>query len=92
MPLLRLEILTDGLDPGTREALLETIWEELRISPGMVTADGNFELALVRGGEPDEAPSLRLADSLHVRVTPERLRDLLRQRRPDRAGGIRRSS
>ena len=89
MPLLRLELFTEGLDPADREALLEIAWEELRISPGMVSADGNFELVLARGGDPDEAPLLQLGDALHVRVTPERLRHLLRARRPVRDGGAR---
>lgn len=90
MPLTRIELLLDGLDPQTREALLEVFWQELRISPGMVSADGNFELLLTGGGEPEEAPTLRLGAAEYPRLTPERLRQLLRQRRPERAGGLRR--
>ena len=82
MTVHRIEICTDGLDPDTREALLEAVWNELRISPGMVSADGNFELALTRcGADPEDAPTVRLGGAEFARVTPERLLDFIRRRR-----------
>jgi len=82
MSVHRIEICSDGLDADTREALLEAVWQELRISPGMVSADGNFELALTRCAEPhDDAPVVRIGGSLFTRVTAERLADLIRRRR-----------
>lgn len=82
MTVHRIELCTDGLDPATREALLEAVWNELRISPGMVSADGNFELTLSRCGEPHEdAPVVRVGDALFTHITPDRLVDLIRRRR-----------
>ncbi len=80
MPLTRVELCTDGLDPASREALLEAVWAELRISPGMVSADGNVELALVQcGAAPGDVPLVRVGGESHPQVTPERLRSLLRR-------------
>ncbi|WP_041230600.1 NAD(P)H-dependent oxidoreductase subunit E [Deinococcus peraridilitoris] len=82
MSVHRIEICTDGLDHETREQLLEVVWSELRISPGMVSADGNFELLLSRCAEgQEEAPLVKLNGALFVRVTPDRLADLIRRRR-----------
>lgn len=82
MSVHRIEICTDGLNPETREALLEAVWNELRISPGMVSADGNFELLLTRCNESsEEAPIVKLNGALFMRVSPERLLDLIRRRR-----------
>ncbi|WP_043817202.1 hypothetical protein [Deinococcus maricopensis] len=81
MPLTRIDLSTDGLDPHLREALLEVIWDTLRISPGMVSADGNFELTLTRGkDDPEDAPVVRLNGLPYIRVTPQRLHELLRRR------------
>ena len=82
MSVHRIEICTDGIDPETREGLLEAVWSELRISPGMVSADGNFELALTRCSEPHEdAPIVKFNGTLFTRVTPDRLADLIKRRR-----------
>ncbi|ADV67173.1 hypothetical protein Deima_1524 [Deinococcus maricopensis DSM 21211] len=81
VPLTRIDLSTDGLDPHLREALLEVIWDTLRISPGMVSADGNFELTLTRGkDDPEDAPVVRLNGLPYIRVTPQRLHELLRRR------------
>ncbi|MFC4455623.1 NAD(P)H-dependent oxidoreductase subunit E [Deinococcus sonorensis] len=81
MPITRIELCIDGLDVSVREALLEVFWEELKISPGMVTADGNIELALAQCGEPPaDAPVIRIGSMPYIQVTPERLRTLLRRR------------
>ena len=81
VPLTRIDLCTDGLDSAIRETLLEIIYETLRISPGMVSADGNFELTLTRCAEdPDDAPVVRLNGLPYIHMTPDRLRDLLRRR------------
>lgn len=79
MPIQRLELCMEHLDPAQREALLETVWNLLRISPGMVTADGQVELALVQCADvsPEDAPLVRLGGNLYPRMTPERLGTLL---------------
>lgn len=82
MSVHRIEICMDGLDQETREQLLDVVWSELRISPGMVSADGNFELLLSRCAEgAEEAPLVKLNGSLFVRVTPQKLAELLRRRK-----------
>ena len=63
------------------EALLETVWNELRISPGMVTSDGNTELALSQDQvSPEDAPQVIVGGQAYHRVTPEKLATLLRRR------------
>ncbi|WP_034337670.1 NAD(P)H-dependent oxidoreductase subunit E [Deinococcus misasensis] len=80
--MIRLELCTDHLDPVTREAILEVIYEELRIGPGMVTADGDFELVLRKCNEsPEDAPYFKINDALFAHVTPERVRQLVRARK-----------
>lgn len=81
MPVTRIELCINGLDPETREALLETIWNELRISPGMTSSDGNTELGLSREPvDPQDAPRVIIGGLPYDRVTPERLTTLLRRR------------
>ncbi len=81
MPVTRIELCIDGLETDVREQLLDVFWTELRISPGMVSADGNTELALSQcGAAPEDAPLIRIGDQPHPRVTPERLALLLRPR------------
>ncbi|MBB6098450.1 NADH:ubiquinone oxidoreductase subunit E [Deinobacterium chartae] len=77
-----IELCTDGLDPATREEILDIIYSELRISPGGVSADGDFELQLRKCGEDLEgAPYLRINGALFARVTPQRARELVRARK-----------
>jgi NADH:ubiquinone oxidoreductase subunit E len=81
MPVTRIELCIDGLAPEVREALLETVWNELRISPGMVTSDGNIELAMTQcGADPEDAPVITIGGQPYYRMTPERLTTLLRRR------------
>ncbi|GGJ31849.1 NAD(P)H-dependent oxidoreductase subunit E [Deinococcus roseus] len=80
--MIRLELCTDQLDPELREAILEVIYEELRIGPGMVTADGDFELVLKKCNESlEDAPCFKINDALFAHVTPERVRQLIRARK-----------
>jgi NADH:ubiquinone oxidoreductase subunit E len=82
----RIELCTEGLSPQVREQILDVIYEELHISPGEVSSDGNFELDLIACGEgASDAPHLRIDGLPFMRVTPERVRELVR-------GGHRRSS
>jgi NADH:ubiquinone oxidoreductase subunit E len=80
---IRVELCTDHLRPEDRESILEAIYEELHISPGQVSSDGNFELALSDCREQDAngAPYLRIDGNLFARVTAGRARDLVRARR-----------
>lgn len=81
MPLTRIELCINGLSPTLREALLEAVWEALRISPGMVTADGNTELTLSQMVvDPEDAPQVLIGGQPYSRMTPERLSTLLRRR------------
>ncbi|WP_407571273.1 hypothetical protein [Deinococcus altitudinis] len=81
MPVTRIELCIRGLEPETREALLEVVWNELRISPGMVTSDGNTELALSQHEvHPEDAPLVNIGGQPYSRMTPERLTTLLRRR------------
>lgn len=79
----RVELCTDGLSVEDREAILLALYEELHISPGQVSSDGDFELEVVRCGEgdPGSAPYMRVGGSLFARVTPQKARDLVRARR-----------
>ncbi|PYE56402.1 NAD(P)H-dependent oxidoreductase subunit E [Deinococcus yavapaiensis] len=78
----RIEVCVQHLSPDLREELLDVVWRELRISPGMVSADGKFELLLTRCDEPPEdAPIVRIGGALFTRVTPARLVDLLKRRK-----------
>ncbi len=82
MSLHRIELCTEGLGADEREVLLDLIWNELRISPGMVSADGNFELLLSRCAEPPEdAPIVKIDGALFTRVSSEKLRELIARRR-----------
>jgi NADH:ubiquinone oxidoreductase subunit E len=80
---IRVELCTDHLKPEDREGILEAIYEELHISPGQVSSDGNFELALssCAGEDPNGVPYLRVDGNLFARVTAQRARDLVRARR-----------
>lgn len=82
MPVTRLEICNEHLSVDAREALLDAVWEHLRISPGMVTADGNVELALSQCGagvRGEDAPVVRVDGQEHHNVTPQLLVSLLRR-------------
>ncbi|GGS15186.1 NAD(P)H-dependent oxidoreductase subunit E [Deinococcus knuensis] len=82
MPVTRLEICTEHLTIDQREDLLDAVWTALRISPGMVTADGNVELALKQCGESvpaEDAPLVRVNDIEYRNVTPERLVTLMKR-------------
>ena len=82
MSLHRIELCIEGLDAGERERLLDVVWNELRISPGMVSADGNFELLLSRCSEPEQdAPTVKFDGALFTHVSPEKLRELIARRR-----------
>lgn len=82
MPVTRLEICTEHLSIDDRENLLDAVWSALRISPGMVTADGNVELTLSQCGAttaPDDAPLVRVDGHEYRNVTPERLVTLMKR-------------
>ncbi|GGO22865.1 NAD(P)H-dependent oxidoreductase subunit E [Deinococcus humi] len=82
MPVTRLEICTEHLSVDQREALLDAVWESLRISPGMVTADGNVELALSQCGagiKAEDTPLVRVDGQDYRNVTPQTLVSLLRR-------------
>jgi NADH:ubiquinone oxidoreductase subunit E len=81
MPVTRIELYINGLEPELRETLLEVVWNELRISPGMVTSDGNTELALSQAEvHPEDAPLVHIGGQPYSRMTPDRLSTLLRRR------------
>jgi NADH:ubiquinone oxidoreductase subunit E len=81
----RIELCLDHLSPATRETLLEVIYTELRISPGEITADGNFELELTNhdpdAADPENAPYVRINGLLFARVTESRMRELINGRK-----------
>ena len=80
MPVIRLEICTEHLSIDQRENLLDAVWDALRISPGMVTADGNVELALTQcGAAAEDAPLIRVDGNAYRNVTPERLITLMKR-------------
>lgn len=82
MPVIRLEICTEHLSIDQREELLDAVWNALRISPGMVTADGNVELALAQCGpqvRAEDAPLVRVDGQDYRNVTPERLVTLMKR-------------
>lgn len=82
MPVTRLEICTEHLTIDDREHLLNAVWDALRISPGMVTADGNVELALSQCGDgvrPEDAPLVRVDGHEYRNVTPQRLVTLMKR-------------
>lgn len=82
----RIELCTEGLEPRVREEILDVIYEELHISPGEVSSNGNFELELISCGEGVEnAPHLRIDGLPFAKVTAERVRELV-------SGGLRRNS
>lgn len=82
MPVTRLELCTEHLSIDEREELLDAVWNALRISPGMVTADGNVELALAQCGPAtarEDAPLVRVDGHEYRNMTPERLVTLLKR-------------
>ena len=82
MPVTRLESCTEHLTIDQREDLLDAVWAALRISPGMVTADGNVELTLKQCGESvaaEDAPLVRVNEIEYRNVTPERLVTLMKR-------------
>ncbi len=82
LPVTRLEICTEHLSIDQREELLDAVWTALRISPGMVTADGNVELVLSQCGglaRPEDTPLVRVNDLEYRNVTPGRLVTLMRR-------------
>ncbi len=83
VPVIRIELCTDHLSPTDREAILDALYQELLISPGQVSSDGNFELELKACGEPDPSgvPYMRVDGTVFARVTPQRARDLVRARK-----------
>ncbi len=75
----RIELCTEGLTVETREAILDVIYQELHISPGEVSSDGNYELDLVACGEGlENAPHLKIDGMQFGQVTAARVRDLIR--------------
>jgi NADH:ubiquinone oxidoreductase subunit E len=80
MAVARIELCVDNLDVERREALLDLLWEQLKISPGMTTASGAAELVLSScGARPEDAPVVRVGDTVFTNVTPERLLGLVRR-------------
>ncbi len=74
----RIELCLEGLAPPIREGILEAIYDELRISPGEVSSDGNFELELLQCGEDiKDAPYLRINGLLFARVTVQKAKELV---------------
>jgi NADH:ubiquinone oxidoreductase subunit E len=82
----RIELCTDHLDRETREAILDALYEELHVSPGQVTADGDFELDVVqcRGFDPEDSPAMRVDGVLFMRINPRQAVDIIRARRRGR--------
>lgn len=81
MPVIRVELSVEELPSEVREALLEVVWNELKISPGMVTADGTTELTLVQGkARPEDRPLMVIGGVPYPQITPEQLSMLLRRR------------
>ena len=81
MPVIRVELNVEELPSEAREALLEVVWNELKISPGMVTADGTTELTLVQGAtNPEDRPLMSIGGVPYPQITPEQLSMLLRRR------------
>ncbi|WP_425145784.1 hypothetical protein [Deinococcus sp.] len=90
MPVIRLELCVEALGSELRETLLEVIWNELKISPGMVTADGTTELTLIQGAvAPQDRPLVYLDGVPYPQMTPERLALLLRRRGVRASSGLR---
>ncbi|MFN3265937.1 MAG: hypothetical protein ACK41E_03760 [Deinococcales bacterium] len=81
----QIQLCLDHLKPETRETLLEVIYQELRISPGEISADGNFELELINHDpettEPENAPYVRINNLLFARVNEARMRELINGRK-----------
>ncbi len=81
----RIELCLNHITPDTRESLLEVLYEELRISPGEISADGNFELDLTNHdpetADPLNAPYVRIDGLLFLNVTPVRMRELVNGRK-----------
>ena len=67
--------------------IIGTLQKELGILPGEVTADGLFSLELAGCiGACARAPAMLVNDDLHGNLTPERITDILREYRQERAG------
>lgn len=80
MSVTRIELCVDNLDVDRREALLDLLWDELKVSPGMTTASGAAELVLSTcGARPEDAPVVRVGDQVFTNVTPQRLLGLVRR-------------
>jgi NADH:ubiquinone oxidoreductase subunit E len=81
----RIELCLNHITPDTREALLEVLYEELRISPGEISSDGNFELDLTNHDpettDPLNAPYVRIDGLLFFQVTQSRMRELINGRK-----------
>ena len=75
--LKRIELYTAGVSAEQRAALLEVIYQVLRISPGMVSASGEYELQLRPGDLQEDPPVVVIAGRRFSQVTPERLRTLI---------------
>lgn len=81
--MIKIVLCTEGLSTEDREAILDGLYDELHISPGQVSSDGDFELEIGTCGEDprDGAPFMRVDGALFARITPQRARDLVRARR-----------
>lgn len=81
--MIRLELCTDGLSVDDRENILDVIWQRLRIAPGMISADGDYELLLSQCGTHDAslAPVLKVNERIYEKLTLERLDTILPKRR-----------
>lgn len=81
----RIELCLDHISPDTRETLLDVLYSDLHISPGEVTADGNFELDLTNhdpeAADPKNAPYVRIDGLLFARVDAARMRELVNGRK-----------
>ncbi|HEX2863574.1 MAG TPA: NAD(P)H-dependent oxidoreductase subunit E [Deinococcales bacterium] len=79
----RVELCSDFLSVEAREEILDALYQELRISPGEVSADGDFELEVVSCGNMDAsgAPYLKLDGVVFAKVDARRARSLVATRR-----------
>lgn len=80
----KVELCSDFLSVTAREEILDALYQELHISPGQVSADGDFELELTTCGnnlDARGAPYLRLDGVVFARVDARRARSLIATRR-----------
>ena len=61
------------------ELIVGTIKKEIGICPGDTTEDGKFSLHLTNCiGACDQAPAMMINDDLHVNITPDRIKGILK--------------